>query len=258
MPPYRPIQFNNYTHYQEIFPCRALDGKVVCFWELKALKTDVDYFVIPDGCVDIVVNCGKENEVFLSPTLIKPDIFQLSAEETWFGIRLSPAMASQLFSIHLAELKHQAIELADIHQTWSRILEEQFAANMPFENRVKIAEQLLISSPLLTKNHLDNRLNNFIQAIYESHGNIPIAEAKQSFVSTRHIRRLFHHHIGVSPKKFARIVRSQHYIKALTTHHQPNSFYDNYFDQAHFIKEIKEMTGLTPKQLMEKFKQKSK
>ncbi|MFK7907071.1 MAG: helix-turn-helix domain-containing protein [Chitinophagales bacterium] len=73
-------------------------------------------------------------------------------------------------------------------------------------------------------------------------------------MSPRQLRRLFHQHIGVSPKKFARIVRSQYFLNALKSKYSMDSLYDAYFDQAHFIKEIKEMTGLTPRQLMEKFK----
>jgi len=226
----------------------------VCFWELRALKGDVDYFVIPDGCVDIVINCGKEKEVYLSPTLIKPDVFQLAKKETWFGIRLFPAMASQLFSIHLAELKHQAIELSDIQPNWSRFLEEKLFEAADFEEKIKVVEQFLNQSSSLRNGQIDVRLEGFIQTIYHTHGNVSIADANKYFISPRQLRRLFHQHIGVSPKKFARIVRSQYFLNALKSKHSIDSLYDAYFDQAHFIKEIKEMTGLTPRQLMEKFK----
>ena len=251
---YHPLQINDYVHYRESLPCKALRDKVVCFWELKALKREVDYFVIPDGCVDIVVNCGKEKEVYLSPTLIKPDIFQLAKHETWFGIRLLPAMASQLFSIHLTELKHQAIELRDIQPRWSRFLEEELFEADGFEEKIRVVEEFLIQSSSLINGQTDTRLEGFIQTIYHTHGTISIAEANKYFISSRQLRRLFQQHIGVSPKKFARIVRSQYFLKTLKTNHQADSLYDAYFDQAHFIKEIKEMTGLTPRQLIEKFK----
>ncbi|MGB1242774.1 MAG: DUF6597 domain-containing transcriptional factor [Chitinophagales bacterium] len=251
---YHPLQINDYVHYRESLPCKALRDKVVCFWELRALKKEVDYFVIPDACVDIVINCGKEKEVYLSPTLIKPDVFQLAKKEIWFGIRLLPAMASQLFSIHLAELKHQAIELSDVQPKWSRFLEEKLFEAVGFEEKIKAVEPFLIQSDSLINGQTDTRLQGFIQTIYHTHGNISIAEANKYFISSRHLRRLFHQHIGVSPKKFARIVRSQYFLKTLKTKGQIDSLYDGYFDQAHFIKEIKEMTSFTPKQIIQKFK----
>ena len=254
MASYNPIQLNDYVHYQEIVPCPALKEKVVCFWELKALKEDIEYFVIPDGCVDIVVNCGKEKEVYLSPTLIKPNTFQLFAKETWFGIRLYPAMASQLFSIHLVELKQKAIDVGSLNQVWSRHLEEQLAEAADFEEKTKIATEFLIRFLIAHSSCFDSRLEGFIQAIYYTHGNISMAEANKYFISSRQLRRLFNQHIGVSPKKFARIVRSQYFLNVMKANHSTHSIYDAYFDQAHFIKEIKEMTGLTPKQLMNKFK----
>ncbi|MFK7904882.1 MAG: DUF6597 domain-containing transcriptional factor, partial [Chitinophagales bacterium] len=179
MSTYNPLQINDYVHYRESLPCEALRGKVVCFWELRALKEEVDYFVIPDGCVDIVINCGKEKEVYLSPTLIKPDVFQLAKKETWFGIRLFPAMASQLFSIHLAELKHQAIELSDIQPNWSRFLEEKLFEAADFEEKIKVVEQFLNQSSSLRNGQIDTRLEGFIQTIYHTHGNVSIADANK-------------------------------------------------------------------------------
>ncbi|MDI5986573.1 helix-turn-helix transcriptional regulator [Halomonas sp. M4R5S39] len=70
-------------------------------------------------------------------------------------------------------------------------------------------------------------------------------------IGQRRLERLFKHHVGLSPKRYARllrIARSRELIKrggaavSLTdTAHEAG-----YFDQAHFIHDFKAVTGVTP------------
>ncbi len=63
--------------------------------------------------------------------------------------------------------------------------------------------------------------------------------------------RKFSFAIGLSPKQLAKTIRIQTTLKALLNEEITNltdlSHENEYFDQAHFIKEFKEFTGLTPK-----------
>jgi len=71
-------------------------------------------------------------------------------------------------------------------------------------------------------------------------------------VSDRTIRNHFYDHIGCSPKEYLRIVKLKQI--AIQLMHSKDSLthiaYDNnYFDQAHFIREVKNITGQSPSQL---------
>lgn len=110
---------------------------------------------------------------------------------------------------------------------------------------------------------LDNILNRdlslitaAIELIEKEAGNIKITElSKQLGVSDRTIRNHFYKSIGCSPKEYLRIVKLKqvayelmHSEKTLT-----HIAYENhYFDQAHFINEIKDITGQSPNKLRNK------
>jgi AraC-like DNA-binding protein len=69
--------------------------------------------------------------------------------------------------------------------------------------------------------------------------------------SERHRRRLYQQQIGLSPKQVERIVRFQ---KALQTMRATGVItFDDYYDQAHFIREFREFTGMTPTAFIEQY-----
>jgi AraC-like DNA-binding protein len=74
------------------------------------------------------------------------------------------------------------------------------------------------------------------------------ALATELGVGRRTLERTFQTTIGISPKRYAGILRTQHFLKAL---HQPESLtrlaYEfGYYDQSHLIRDFKAKTGITP------------
>lgn len=109
---------------------------------------------------------------------------------------------------------------------------------------------------LLTANLLVRDLNLSIEAIRhidESAGEIKISDlAKKLSVSARTIRSRFYEHIGCAPKEYARLVKLKQIAWQLK--HSPDSLTEiahsnHYFDQAHFIHELKNITGKAPNEL---------
>jgi AraC-like DNA-binding protein len=77
--------------------------------------------------------------------------------------------------------------------------------------------------------------------------------AKELGCSRKHLVTQFHEQIGATPKTIARVMRFQHAVRlfnaATVTH--PVSGADvamecGYFDQAHFIKDFRQLAGITP------------
>jgi AraC-like DNA-binding protein len=73
-------------------------------------------------------------------------------------------------------------------------------------------------------------------------------------VSERHLRRLFHETVGVSPKAFAKLAR---FHRALTTARKDScaswasiAAASGYYDQAHLIGEFRAIAGVTPRALL--------
>lgn len=110
-----------------------------------------------------------------------------------------------------------------------------------FLNRLKTNNDCLIS---------------IIDKIITRNGNITPSELSADFYySERHIRRLFLQRIGVSVKKFSRIVRMNYALQLLQN--KNIGFTDiamrtGYFDQPHFIYDFKSLCGLTPQEYVRK------
>lgn len=73
-------------------------------------------------------------------------------------------------------------------------------------------------------------------------------------VSERHLRRVFHETVGVSPKAFARLVRFHRALRAARTDPHANwasiAAAAGYYDQAHLIAEFRAIAGVTPRKLL--------
>jgi methylphosphotriester-DNA--protein-cysteine methyltransferase len=72
--------------------------------------------------------------------------------------------------------------------------------------------------------------------------------------SSRWLNLKFEERLGISPKNYSSILRFQRYYSTMLSN--PNdffkqkSFYDYYYDESHFIKEVKRFTDMPPTRLM--------
>jgi AraC-like DNA-binding protein len=76
--------------------------------------------------------------------------------------------------------------------------------------------------------------------------------SKSNNINRRQLARKFSSAIGLSPKQLAKTIRIQTTLKKLLNEEITSltdlAYENEYFDQAHFIKDFKEFTGLTPKE----------
>jgi len=89
-------------------------------------------------------------------------------------------------------------------------------------------------------------------------GQVSMAEiAEKNHVTVKTLERRFQKAFGISPKLFANLIRLQHTAKSIRqSQHHALSHGDltdalgyGYYDQSHFVKACKKITGLAPKQL---------
>jgi transcriptional regulator GlxA family with amidase domain len=90
-----------------------------------------------------------------------------------------------------------------------------------------------------------------VSMIMESIGNITVKELSTKLnISDRQIERKFKEQIGISPKMFSRLIRINYVFKLLRTNPELNwqdvIFLCGYYDQAHFIRDFKEISGESP------------
>jgi len=126
-------------------------------------------------------------------------------------------------------------------------VEEKLALATTDKQRLKIVEQFLISQ--LKDIQTDKLISEAVKLIYEHKGNIRIKELiERLFISQSPFEKRFRKVVGTTPKKFASIIRFNSILNGMT---EAKSLIEichenNFFDQAHFIKDFKQFTGDTP------------
>lgn len=150
------------------------------------------------------------------------------------------------------ELFNLSVSLDDIFEKGKvNETEEKLAMAITDRQRVKIIEQFLLSQ--FKDMQSDKLIVEALKLIYQSNGTIRIKELSEKlFISQSPLEKRFRKSVGTTAKKFASIVRFNSVLDTLnhTKSLTEICYENNFFDQAHFIKDFKRFTGDTP----EKFK----
>lgn len=157
------------------------------------------------------------------------------------------------FASHPAnELFNLSLSLDDIFdKNKVEEVEEKLAVATTDKQRIKIVEQFLHSQ--LKDIETDKLIIEAVKLIYQSKGTIRVKELNEKlFISQSPFEKRFRKVVGTTAKKFASIVRFNSVLDNMSETKSLTEicYENNFFDQAHFIKDFKQFTGDTP----EKFK----
>lgn len=125
--------------------------------------------------------------------------------------------------------------------------EDRLANALTDAARIKIVEKFLLNE--IKEKKEDLLIVEALKLIYASKGTIKIQEINEKLaISQSPFEKRFRRLIGTSPKKFASIVRFYAVLDDLNTPKTLTeiAYENNFFDQAHFIKDFKVFTGESP------------
>ncbi|MDF2934176.1 MAG: helix-turn-helix protein [Chryseobacterium sp.] len=146
------------------------------------------------------------------------------------------------------ELFNLSLSLDDIFDKNNVIeVEEKLTIATTDKQRIKIVEQFLLSQ--LKDIEADKLIAEAVKLIYQSNGTIRIKELNEKlFISQSPFEKRFRKVVGTTAKKFASIVRFNTVLDNLNDSKSLTEicYENNFFDQAHFIKDFKQFTGDTP------------
>lgn len=153
------------------------------------------------------------------------------------------------FASHPAnELFNLSLSLDDIFdKNEVNKVEEQLSIANSDKNRVQVVEQFLLSQ--LKDIATDKLIVEAVKLIYQTNGTIRIKELNDRLsISQSPFEKRFRKVVGITAKKFASIVRFNSVLDNLnkTKSLTEICYENNFFDQAHFIKDFKQFTGDTP------------
>ena len=177
--------------------------------------------------------------------------YNISVRFKPFGLKAFTRIDCQpLFEEECLELAH----LFGLQQTTE--MAEQLQAAHGDRERVKLLEQFLLKRYV---HHHNNLIEEMVAAIDKQHQVFRIHDLAADFgTSERQIHRLFHKHIGISPKAYISLIRFRQFVQLLNTkkHNAIEAALESgYFDQSHLIKEFKSFTSITPQAFIVKQQQ---
>lgn len=175
-------------------------------------------------------------------------IFKNSAEVGTVLVYFTEVGLAYFSSLPVNELFNQSVSLENLFdKNKIQETEEKLAAANSDQQRINLIEYFLQSQLKEIEN--DKLIVAAVRMIYESNGNIRIRELNDKLcISQSPFEKRFRKLVGTSPKKFASIVRFNNILSKIdqTKSLTEICFENNFFDQAHFIKDFKKFTGDTP------------
>lgn len=234
-------------------PAEALEAYIHYYWWLSVPEGNTTLDVIPDNATDLVMSPQLENFSILYLPSAERFSIPLSGPITYVGISLKTELAHQFFKTSTTQLTecHAGTDTTDTLGIQELVKQTQ-SIKEP-EDLVPIFDPAVMqhlnreSSTVSITTKLDvNKVLAAMQASVGLNGMETIADHFQ--LSDRQFRRVMGSLFGYGPKKVQRVMRLQASLKEILTA-DPKIMEDGYYDEAHRIKEIRALTGLTPGQI---------
>jgi AraC-like DNA-binding protein len=248
-------------------PNNDLKDFVKCYWTLEGDKenTPLKNTIVPDGTMKLIFHYGDTYKhhpnngesiilpkCFLIGQLTKPYVVEPMGITGSFVVRFHPNGFLPFSTIPIKEMENTAVSLDKLFGENGKEIGQNILNAKTTSERINLIETFLLER-LKEKQTIDNVVKSTIDTILNTNGQLSITEhSKKSNVNRRHLTRKFSTAIGLSPKQLSKTIRLQAVLKKLLTEEVTSltdlAYENEYFDQAHFIKDFKEFTGLTPKE----------
>lgn len=232
----------NREKYTEIVPPEHLNDFIKFFWHYRHDEEDFEYIVLPDACFDLVVDYenGCLQDIYLTGVWTRPKKVIVTKGTDLFAVRFKITAAEIFFSINLKDILDTMIFLPK--DFWDI---EKKAGN-EFGNFYSILSDHL-SSILHKSESIDKMKLKLFNLIYNENIYRVDELAKHISWTPRRINRYFNVRFGIPLKQFINMVRCFDSFEEIVNGNLYPS--GNHADQAHFIKEIKKYTHMTPREL---------
>lgn len=257
-------------NYQTYKPHPDLESLISCYWTLEIPAADdaQRQRIIPDGTIEMAFILGDdikryttEDHFILQPRsmvlgqIIEPFYIEPTGYVDTFAIRFYPYGFANFVTVPIRSLadKETPIE-ALFEEKIAQKLEQEIIQATNTKQRIEIIERFLLKK-LSEPSTVDHIVKTTIDTLISTKGSTSISNIlKDDLSKRRQLERKFAKQIGMSPKQLGRVIRLQSALKMLLNEEGENltniAYESEYYDQAHFIKDFKEFTGISPKEFL--------
>jgi AraC-like DNA-binding protein len=183
---------------------------------------------------------------FIAPVIPQANLMQVDKENDTFIVTCKPTVLSRIFHIDLSPDPRIYIPLSHdlFYPLWQKLLHLRST-----EQRIKCFSEF--AGTVYQGTYTPDTIDTIYNRILETGVTTPLPEIIKGFaINERTLQRKFLKRVGISPKKLVRIVRINYLWEKIKNNsaidYQDMIFEGNYFDQTHFIKDFKAITGETP------------
>jgi AraC-like DNA-binding protein len=237
--------------YREFHPS-GLEHLALAVWKVDAEPSEPPSVnrILPDGCIDIVADLMAETLEFAAFSRATEE-FELREEAHQMGVRLAPGVFHQLFDHPAHLVMDTTVPFRELSPTGL----EGFFDLADDESRVAVLADYVSQRGL---GSWPSPLMRALPLLYDSVVNRVDEFAARLGYSPRQLSRLFYDEIGVAPRVFLNIVRLHRSLRLLASRERsgtvegaPGDLAElavatGFFDQPHFIREIRRYAGVSP------------
>ena len=256
--------------YQTYEPHPDLKSVINCYWTLNvpASNNPQKQRIIPDGTIEMAFILGddikrytSENDFIIQPRAMvlgqtmEPFYIEPTGQVNTFAIRFYPYGFANLITPPIKTLANKETPIEQLFgEKTAKKLEKDIVQAENVRQRIEIIEQFLLHK-LSESSTVDHIVSTTIDALLLTKGNASISSiVRQDLSKKRQLERKFTQQIGISPKQLGKVIRLQSALKMMLNKDGENlthiAYENEYYDQAHFIKDFKEFTGISPKEFI--------
>lgn len=252
----------------EIIEPTGILKKYIKNYCIVEINNSMDYMpyerVFPHGNVTLVFHYGLPSKFKEKNAIeyVESNLVICGQQTGYYDVSLSgkTGMILIIFRAHgiqsflhlpIYELSNQNLSLSDLIKDDASELEDELLNSPNNQQRIIHLERFLCKRLVIDKDF--ERIEHAIKLIENSKGQLKSKSlAQEVCLGIKQFERIFSKHVGLNPKKFASIVRFQNVMQMKADNKNVSMYqlaFDNgYYDQSHFIHDIKNITDLTPRQ----------
>lgn len=243
-----------------------LEPFVKCFWTLKAAAEAEPEIqtILPDGCMEMIFQLAdpyyqypESGERFLQPTnfvfgqITRNLAIQPSGVSDIFSVRFNPEGFAPFADMEVREMNNRPVPLEELYGEAGKELAHAVLAAGSTEERIHVVSNFLLKR-LNLENAGQTLSKSCVDLIIELKGKAAVGElSEQLEIHRRQLERSLAEQVGLSPKQLSRIIRLQACLRRMILEQDgllvETAYEAEYYDQAHFIKDFKAFTGISPK-----------
>ncbi|GEM_PF-187605 len=247
----------------------ALSKHIDCIWTEGFSKLPeyhyIDHLIVPDNTAELIFSTHSIERRFanegdtvmkchshLAGLKTKPQLVKLKGA-VLIAVRFKPYGLYRFTNIPLHETIDRSVPTEYLFGSAIKQLEEELLLTNDLKTQVVLINSFFTKKLVRSKQSADDMFDHVCGQMISSGGMLKINElADQLRVSVKTVERRFNERLGLSPKKYAQILR---FFQSMKTAFDPErdclgslAYANGYYDQMHFVKEVKRFTGLTPRE----------